>query len=50
MNWGEFVHFWSGAVGRDLSDQADIAFDPSAEREAQLTQAKIDFPGVTYLP
>jgi hypothetical protein len=50
MNWGEFVHFWSGAVGRDLSDQADIAFDPSAEREAQLAQAKIDFPGVTYLP
>ena len=50
MNWGEFVHFWSGAVGKDLSGQANTAFTPSASRNAQQAQAKIDFPGVTYLP
>lgn len=44
MNWGEFVHFWSGAAGVNLKSAATTAFGWSAEREAQFNQARIDFP------
>jgi fibronectin type III domain protein/F5/8 type C domain-containing protein len=48
LNWGEFVHFWSGAAGTDLKPLATGAFGWSDEWEAQLQQARRDFPGVTY--
>lgn len=48
MNWGEFVHFWSGAAGVNLKPQATTAFGWPAQYETQFQQAKIDFPGVTY--
>jgi len=46
MNLGEFVHFTSGAAGTDLSSLATAAFGPGWE--AQLQQARQDFPGVAY--
>ena len=50
--FGEFVHFWSGAAGYDLKQLALNAFGNKDENRndwtAQLTQAKSDFPGVTY--
>ena len=52
MNFGEFVHFWSGAAGANLENQAMIAFGDKDEKgndwKAQLVKAKIDFPGITY--
>jgi hypothetical protein len=48
MNWGEFVHFWSGAAGTDLKPLATKAFGWPDEWQTQLQQAKQDFPGVTY--
>ncbi|MEU7467542.1 discoidin domain-containing protein [Streptomyces sp. NPDC044984] len=48
MNMGEFVHFWSGAAGADLREQAETAFGWTDEYEAQLQQARLDFPGVSY--
>ncbi|HEX8864686.1 MAG TPA: hypothetical protein VF821_03425, partial [Lentzea sp.] len=47
MNAGEFVHFMSGAVGRDLSGMAQQAFNSGFTR-AQFDQAKVNFPGITY--
>jgi len=48
MNWGEFVHFWSGAAGVNLKPLATTAFGWPAEWEQQFTQAQRDFPGVDY--
>ncbi|RYG62859.1 discoidin domain-containing protein [bacterium] len=48
MNWGEFVHFWSGAAGVNLKPLATTAFGWPAQYETQFQQAKIDFPNVTY--
>jgi len=52
MNFGEFVHFWSGAAGADLKQLALNAFGNLDENgndwTVQLTQAKIDFPGIKY--
>jgi hypothetical protein len=48
MNWGEFVHFWSGAAGVNLKEQATLAFGWPDEWEAQFKQAQKDFPGVKY--
>ena len=48
MNWGEFVHFMSGAAGADLTEMANRAFGVSAERDAQLAAARRDFPAITY--
>ncbi|MBT1706083.1 hypothetical protein [Chryseosolibacter indicus] len=48
MNYGEFVHFWSGAAGTNLKEQATLAFGWPAEWEAQFIQAQKDFPGITY--
>lgn len=47
LNAGEFVHFMSGAVGRDLSEMAEGAFNTGFNR-AQFEQAQRDFPGVVY--
>ena len=48
MNFGEYVHFMSGAAGKDLRPLAEKAFGPSRERDAQYAKAKSEFPGVTY--
>jgi hypothetical protein len=52
MNFGEFVHFWSGAAGADLKQLALTAFgnldESGNDWTNQLTQAKIDFPALKY--
>ncbi len=47
MNVGEFVHFMSGALGKDLSGRAKKAFN-SAWDEAQFAKAKADYPKIKY--
>jgi hypothetical protein len=48
MNWGEFVHFFSGAAGTNLKALATTAFGWPIEWEAQFVKAQADFPGITY--
>ncbi len=50
MNLGEFVHFWSGATGVNLQDQAALTFDAFWDESAvaQFKQAQVDFPNVKY--
>jgi hypothetical protein len=48
MNWGEYIHFTSGAAAADLSGQAARAFGRSRERAAQLERAREQFPAITY--
>jgi hypothetical protein len=44
MNWGEFIHFWSGAANANLKAQATLAFGWPAEWETQFVQAQHQFP------
>ncbi|MFL5747780.1 MAG: T9SS type A sorting domain-containing protein [Niastella sp.] len=44
MNWGEFIHFWSGAAGVSLKPLATAAFGWTSTFETQFNQARIDFP------
>jgi hypothetical protein len=44
MNWGEFIHFWSGAAGVSLKPLATAAFGWTTDFETQFNQARIDFP------
>ncbi|NTS41835.1 hypothetical protein HRG84_13040 [Flavisolibacter sp. BT320] len=52
MNFGEFIHFWSGAAKADLKDLALQAFGDKDEKggdwRVQLAQAKKDFAAITY--
>jgi len=48
LNFGEFVHFWSGAAGIDLKDTAERAFGWPIEYDLQLKQARKAFPKVKY--
>jgi hypothetical protein len=48
MNWGEYVHFTSGAAAADLSDQATRAFGRSRSRRKELERARAQFPGIPY--
>ena len=52
MNFGEFIHFWSGAAGADLKDLALTAFGDKDEQgndwTQQLMKAKTDFPRISY--
>lgn len=48
LNWGEFVHFWSGAAGVNLKPLATAAFGWDSTWEQEFIQAQVDFPGVTY--
>jgi len=48
LNWGEFVHFWSGAAGINLKQQATTAFGWTTEMENQFIKAKTDFPNISY--
>jgi hypothetical protein len=53
MNYGEFIHFWSGATGIDLKPLALSAFGSLDEQgnnwTTQLNTAKTAFPNVSYL-
>jgi hypothetical protein len=44
MNWGEFIHFWSGAAGVSLKPLATAAFGWTSTFETQFNQARNDFP------
>lgn len=48
MNWGQYIHFMSGAAGAELKTQATYAFGWNNTWEAQLSQAKTDFPAISY--
>ncbi len=48
LNFGEYVHFMSGAAGMNLKEVATQAFGWPASRETEFKQAQADFPGVTY--
>lgn len=48
MNWGEYIHFMSGAAGTDLKDLATQAFGWPDNWEAEWQKARQDFPAITY--
>jgi hypothetical protein len=48
MNWGEYIHFMSGAAGTDLRPLATKAFGWPSERDAQYRKARAEFPAITY--
>lgn len=48
MNWGEYVHFMSGAAGKDLKPLAEKAFGWPDTWEEQYKKAQADFPDVKY--
>lgn len=48
MNWGEYVHFMSGAANADLKPLATQAFGWPATWETQYQKAKLDYPAITY--
>jgi hypothetical protein len=48
LNWGEYVHFTSGAAGADLRGLARRAFGWPDEWTAQFEKARADFPSITY--
>jgi len=49
MNWGEFVHFWSGAAGVNLKPLATTAFHWPDDWETMFQNAKRDFPNIRYI-
>jgi hypothetical protein len=48
LTWGEFLHFSSGAAGCDVSGLARRAFGWRSGWDAQLEQARTEFPQVAY--
>jgi hypothetical protein len=48
MNWGEFIHFMSGAAKKDLRPLARTAFGWPPEWDEQYRKACVEFPGVAY--
>ncbi|SHG57590.1 hypothetical protein [Pedobacter caeni] len=48
MNWGEYIHFSSGAARADLKAMATTAFGWKTQWENELLKARLDFPDVTY--
>jgi hypothetical protein len=48
MNWGEYVHFTSGAAAADMSGQAARAFGWRREWAGQLEHAREQFSAITY--
>ncbi len=48
LNWGEYIHFMSGAAKTDLRPLARKAFQWQAAWDAQYAQAKRDFPAIQY--
>jgi hypothetical protein len=48
LNWGEYVHFTSGAAAADMNGQAASAFGWPRQWAGQLEHAREQFPGITY--
>jgi hypothetical protein len=48
MNWGEYIHFSSGAAAADLRGPAARAFGWPRERTDELDRAREQFPGIAY--
>ena len=48
LNWEEFIHFSSGAVGMNMKNQATIAFGWTTDMENQFNRARVDFPNIKY--
>lgn len=48
MNWGEFVHFMSGAARQDLKPAAATAFGWPSEWEEQYQDARLTFSQISY--
>ena len=48
MNWGEFIHFMSGAAHKDLRPLARKAFGWPAEWNELYKKAREDFPEIKY--
>jgi hypothetical protein len=48
MNWGEYIHFMSGAAGTDLKPLATKAFGWPPEWETQYQKARTEFPKIKY--
>jgi hypothetical protein len=48
MNWGEFIHFMSGAAHKDLRPLARKAFGWPPERERHFQRAREEFPEIVY--
>jgi len=48
LNFGEFVHFWSGAAETNLQYLATQAFGWSSELETLFKLAQRDFPSIRY--
>ena len=48
MNWGEFLHFMSGAAHADLRPLARKAFGWTDEWEQQFRKARAEFPAIRY--
>jgi hypothetical protein len=48
MNWGEYIHFSSGAAAADLRPQATRAFGWPREWADQMERAREQFPAVRY--
>ena len=48
MNWGEYVHFTSGAAHTNLKPLATAAFGWLPEWDQEFLQAETDYPDITY--
>ena len=48
LDWGEFVHFMSGAANADLEPLATAAFGWPAAWQTELDAARVAFPKITY--
>ena len=48
MNWGEFIHFMSGAAKQDLRPLARRAFGWPREWDDLYKKAQLDFPEIRY--
>ena len=48
MNWGEFIHFMSGAAHQDIRPLARRAFGWQREWDELYAKARQDFPGISY--
>jgi hypothetical protein len=48
LNWGEYIHFTSGAAEGDLKKLATRAFGWPRDWSAQLERARAEFPMITY--
>lgn len=48
MNWGEYIHFMSGAAGHNLKPLATQAFGWPDDWETQYQKARTEFPKIRY--